>query len=1025
MQEELMLVLSVYEGEGIQPREGWTVVVTARLDGLVLATDPVPLTTEPKFRQEISWNLNTATLRKYKRARVPVRVECHAVDNHENHQMIGYIVLPLSTAVKGINIDPKWHKLLGGPTTRHKLSPSLLLCLNVLPSASTTKKDEVMTVNDDSNCAETDNKSALDMDVDSHHASPQQPDVINKENSIKSGQRVKVLSSDSRINSKFSDGKVRSDSNGKQKLSSSREEEVKVVVEDCAMRVAEKKTINNSSYSRRSVGSHWMEDKTREVKECYITQEYGHEKEDSDDPQKILNREGFDICSNYRRLSDVTHSSNNAVSVSATSIPQHHPVNVRKDFTQSHPTDISRRVSQPYSNDNNGLRKANKRCDTQGSSSIVRENGHKFAQHTSSSNLALAIPSTSNTAGGKSRMSTDSTQIIPRLNQNGGFFQIGPVGEPDEKMFHFSVTIVYAKNLDEVFPKDFEVAETDKMRFCYSLLGHIVYTDPIKDLINPQFLAERAAGKVCSTFHSVSTYFKQHPELPIHLLIGDVCLATSSINLSSFEAVDSLTPETPLTIEGNFPLVPVMMNPLVWSPAKKPVLGGTIQLSISADHEGSSIHYPPMVKENFDNGSSVLMVDYLSSSSSSGGVTDSEEEYTIAWSNQDDGVGVYTQEGEQNRYKVKRRRHKQRDLPGRWRHQRKSLMYEAAMEVETWKENQQRFFWKQWSAREAELQHHLASEWQARISTMEAQLQRRLDQCDTLHRRLTEALANVTVKEKNIALREEKVRMLQEEVERKEHELHGRERMLRKVEKRSKKVRESQETRELREQLAHEKMIQRHLQRQVRELEAASRAAGDTAEAAQLGGQVKMQEIENLKRDKEYLAEQLSAALRRKKYYKLQWVQSIGQVHHLKTSPVCHANDLRLEMERSSPQPYYVHQQPNKRLKYKEENHTVYDAGEKGRDQVKGSELRQNSDMHCGMEPAKMESNERVRWKKGMGPGKSSEPRKVLEDLVKERQDLDRLVRKRNSLVEAEESSSHYSAAIREAETKIRSLVDG
>lgn len=241
-----------------------------------------------------------------------------------------------------------------------------------------------------------------------------------------------------------------------------------------------------------------------------------------------------------------------------------------------------------------------------------------------------------------------------------------------------------------MIPKDLEVAETDKVRFCYSLLGHIVYTDPIKDLVNPDFVAERAAGKVCSTFRSVSSYFKQHPELPIHLLIGDVCLATSSINLSSFEAVDSLTPETPLTVEGNFPLVPVMMNPLIWSPVKKPVLGSTIQLSISTDHEGSSIHYPPMVKDNFDNGSSVLMVDYLSSSSSSGGMTDSEEECAIA-----DGVGFYTQEGEQNRCRVKRRRHKQRDLSDRWHHQRKSLMYEAAMEVETWKENQQHLFWKQ------------------------------------------------------------------------------------------------------------------------------------------------------------------------------------------------------------------------------------------------------------------------------------------------------------------------------------------
>lgn len=124
-------------------------------------------------------------------------------------------------------------------------------------------------------------------------------------------------------------------------------------------------------------------------------------------------------------------------------------------------------------------------------------------------------------------------------------------------------------------------------------------------------------------------------------------------------------------------------------------------------------------------------------------------------------------------------------------------------------------------------------------------------------------------------------------------------------------------------------------------------------------------------------------------------------------------------MDRPSPEPYYVHQQPNKHLKYKEENHRVYDGGEEGRAQVKWSAPRLNSDNQSGMETRKTESSEGVRCRKGMGPGKSSEPRKVLEELLKERQDLEKLVRKRNNLVETGESSSHYSSAILEAETKI------
>lgn len=309
-----------------------------------------------------------------------------------------------------------------------------------------------MTVNDDSDCAETNNRNADNMDMDSHHSSVQQPDVVKRQNS---GQRVKFLSSDSRISNKFSDGRVGSDPHSKQKRSSSREEEeVKVVDEGYTGTLADNKTLKNSGFSRRSVKesrSQWMEEKTRELKECYITQEYDEEEEDCEDPHKMLNRDGYDLRSNYRRLSAINHNVNHPVSLNATSIPQHHPIDSRKDIPQSHPIDMRRGYPQPHLSDNNGFRKVNQQSDSQESSNVVKENGHRFAQHTSSSNLAVAIPSTSNTVGSSNtRTSTDSTKIIPRLNQSGGFFQIGPVGEPDEEMFHFSVTIVYAKNLDEV-----------------------------------------------------------------------------------------------------------------------------------------------------------------------------------------------------------------------------------------------------------------------------------------------------------------------------------------------------------------------------------------------------------------------------------------------------------------------------------------------------------------------------------------------------------------------------------------------
>lgn len=63
----------------------------------------------------------------------------------------------------------------------------------------------------------------------------------------------------------------------------------------------------------------------------------------------------------------------------------------------------------------------------------------------------------------------------------------------------------------------------------------------------------------------------------------------------------------------------------------------------------------------------------------------------------------------------------------------------------------------QLSARESELQQHLAQEWESHINAMENQLQQRIDQCHTLHTRLTEGLHSMEARERSVSLREESV----------------------------------------------------------------------------------------------------------------------------------------------------------------------------------------------------------------------------------------------------------------------------
>lgn len=80
--------------------------------------------------------------------------------------------------------------------------------------------------------------------------------------------------------------------------------------------------------------------------------------------------------------------------------------------------------------------------------SSVKENGHRVDPQLfpSKSNDIVALPSTSKTAPDM----PDKLCAVPLLNAQGSYFQIGPAGQPGEQMFEYSVTIVFAKFLDQV-----------------------------------------------------------------------------------------------------------------------------------------------------------------------------------------------------------------------------------------------------------------------------------------------------------------------------------------------------------------------------------------------------------------------------------------------------------------------------------------------------------------------------------------------------------------------------------------------
>ncbi|ROT81315.1 hypothetical protein C7M84_025497 [Penaeus vannamei] len=123
------LFLPHFSGRGWRPKNGHTAIVTAKLGTHVVTTDPVALTSDPQFYTELSWELESQIIRRLKVDHVPIRVECHSISKRGKQECLGYIIMPLATAVLGVESDPNWHKLLGGPSVPHKKPPSIRLAL--------------------------------------------------------------------------------------------------------------------------------------------------------------------------------------------------------------------------------------------------------------------------------------------------------------------------------------------------------------------------------------------------------------------------------------------------------------------------------------------------------------------------------------------------------------------------------------------------------------------------------------------------------------------------------------------------------------------------------------------------------------------------------------------------------------------------------------------------------------------------------------------------------------------------------
>lgn len=86
----------VVTGRGFPKRPRHKLIVEAKFDGELLATDPVAHSEVPDFNQELAWELDRKALQQHRLQRSTIKIQCYACDTESTmRESVGYVVLDL------------------------------------------------------------------------------------------------------------------------------------------------------------------------------------------------------------------------------------------------------------------------------------------------------------------------------------------------------------------------------------------------------------------------------------------------------------------------------------------------------------------------------------------------------------------------------------------------------------------------------------------------------------------------------------------------------------------------------------------------------------------------------------------------------------------------------------------------------------------------------------------------------------------------------------------------------------------
>ncbi|KAK3743125.1 hypothetical protein RRG08_063983 [Elysia crispata] len=128
--DKLLAVISVLEGRGFPKRPRHKIIVEAKFDGELLATDPVSHAEAFDVNQELAWELDRKALQQHRLQRSSIKIQCYAYDKHTTmKESVGYVVLDLRSASSKKQI-PKWYPLLNSKYHKTKAEIKMSLYLD-------------------------------------------------------------------------------------------------------------------------------------------------------------------------------------------------------------------------------------------------------------------------------------------------------------------------------------------------------------------------------------------------------------------------------------------------------------------------------------------------------------------------------------------------------------------------------------------------------------------------------------------------------------------------------------------------------------------------------------------------------------------------------------------------------------------------------------------------------------------------------------------------------------------------------